>query len=216
MRWESAWETQVVAAQRQADVAEERAASVRTAVAAAQAAHVFLTQWAAEVREQAREALERLGTRALAAVFGPRWSLALHVDVSHQRPEVQIAVITETPAGRVAADPLEAHGGGVVDVVATALRLGMIFLHAPPLPGPIFLDEPGKHLSAEYQPAFGRLLADLARETGVPVVCVTHEAVLMQYAQARWVVEAGEDGAPSTVQPASPLGWAEQESAERG
>lgn len=71
-------------------------------------------------------------------------------------------------------DPISASGGGVVDVTAFALRLACLILTRPAVRRLIVLDEPFKHLSAEYRVRVRSMLEGLAEQMDTQIILVTH------------------------------------------
>lgn len=76
---------------------------------------------------------------------------------------------------------LGAKGGGIEDIVNTAVRIGIIkALKDPSIDGPIILDEPYKQLSAEYQPAIAEFLSRIATDFGRQIILSTHNAFIRE------------------------------------
>lgn len=171
---------QLRAAARAAEEEAERMAKVRALVeAAGQAA-----------REAARQEAEAMVTEALQAVFGPRLRFRVHLSEQRGRPYAEFAVEAQGPGGvEFAADPLDAHGGGVVDVLALALRLLLLESAQPRIEDPLVLDEPGKHLSAGYAPHLAAFLATASREFGRQIILVTHDEELAAVGERAYRVE---------------------------
>lgn len=76
---------------------------------------------------------------------------------------------------------LGAKGGGIEDIVNTAIRIGIIkALKDPSIDGPIILDEPYKQLSAEYQPAIAEFLNRISSDFGRQIILSTHNAFIRE------------------------------------
>lgn len=145
-------------------------------------------------RETARLQTERMGTEALQAVFGSRLALAVEMGESRGRPVAEILVRTQPDAGPpFVGHPLDAHGGGVADVVSVALRF-VLLEGATGLGGPALLDEPGKHVSADLAPRLAAFLATVSREFGRQILMVTHNQDLAEVADAAYTVRLDEAG----------------------
>lgn len=70
---------------------------------------------------------------------------------------------------------LGAKGGGIEDIVNTAMRIGILrALNDPAIDGPIILDEPYKQLSSEYQPAIAEFLSHISTDFGRQIILSTH------------------------------------------
>lgn len=76
---------------------------------------------------------------------------------------------------------LGAKGGGIEDIVNTAVRIGIIkALKDPSIDGPIILDEPYKQLSSEYQPAIAEFLSRISSDFGRQIILSTHNAFIRE------------------------------------
>ena len=68
-----------------------------------------------------------------------------------------------------------AKGGGISDIVNTAIRIGIIkSFRDPSIDGPIILDEPYKQLSSEYQPAIAEFLLKITTDFDRQIILSTH------------------------------------------
>lgn len=148
--------------------------------------------------EAARQQTESMVTEALRAVFGDRLSFQVEVGGRAGRPEATFRVRSDDGSGSAfAAEPMEAHGGGVTDVLSLALRLVLLEGAQPPIAGPLVLDEPGKHVSAGYAPHLAAFLRTVSREFSRQVILVTHNEELAAAADVAYHVEL--DGGVSRV-----------------
>jgi DNA repair exonuclease SbcCD ATPase subunit len=117
-------------------------------------------------------------------VFGRDYTFRFEWDTKRGQ-SVAVPVVT---LDGVDADPLDAHGGGLVDVVAFVLRV-VVATHArPALRRFMVLDEPFRHLSAEHTDGVGYLLRRLAETTGWQFLVVTHQRELAAHADVAYVV----------------------------
>lgn len=91
----------------------------------------------------------------------------------------------------------DSHGGGLVDVVSLALRLALLQLSRPKPAPLVILDEPGKHVSAEYAPNVAFFLKQFGQQAGCQVIMVTHNDTLADMADVTVRVE--KPGAYSEV-----------------
>ena len=83
----------------------------------------------------------------------------------------------------------DSHGGGLVDVVSLALRLALLQLSRPKPAPLVILDEPGKHVSAEYAPNVAFFLKQFGEQTGHQVIMVTHNDTLAEMADVATQVD---------------------------
>lgn len=128
---------------------------------------------AKEVQQQAHQKIARIVTRCLETVFGKdAYEFIIHFEEKRNKTEARMVFRRDGQE----VDPLEASGGGVVDVASMALRLACIVLSRPPVRRLLVLDEPWKHLSAEYRPAVRELIEELAKEMDFQFIIVTHSS----------------------------------------
>lgn len=76
--------------------------------------------------------------------------------------------------GLVLDEPLNASGGGAVDVAAFALRLAALMLTRPRKRRVLILDEPFRFVSREYWPRLVLLLEMISRKLDFQFIIVTH------------------------------------------
>lgn len=150
---------------------------------------------AAEIQNSVRLHLESLVQLALNAVFPKTY--IFHLDFVEKRGRTEAEITLERDGDRV--NPIDAAGGGVVDVVALALRLAAWGLsNTSPV---LVLDEPFRFVSKGLRSAVQSFLLGLSQQLGVQVIMVTHDQELMTGADKLFLVEQ-RDGR-STVQEAS-------------
>lgn len=78
--------------------------------------------------------------------------------------------------------PIEAAGGGAVDVAAFALRVAMWCLSSPRTRDTLILDEPFRFLSEGLLPRASMLLRELSKRLGIQFVMVSHAELLIEEA----------------------------------
>lgn len=144
-------------------------------------------------RAQIKTRIEAVVTAALQAVF-PEQGLSFRVvlgTVSGQ-PAANWEVVSMYGAEEVADSPEESQGGGISDVVSTALRLAVLELLG--LPGPVLLDEIGKHVDSAHSPHLAAFLKAYAEKTGRQVILVTHNDALAEAADRTYRVLKNAEG----------------------
>ncbi|NLJ33411.1 MAG: hypothetical protein GX349_02315 [Firmicutes bacterium] len=144
-------------------------------------------------REQARQTIESMVTRALQYVFGADLEFKIRIEESRARPEAEFFVASSYGGeAKVENRPQDARGGGVVDVISLALRLVLLQSARPPLGGPLLLDEPAKHVSAEFAFNVADFLRQAAQVFDRQVIMVTHNHQLSGVADRAFRVELEE------------------------
>lgn len=146
-------------------------------------------------REQLKRRIEETVTAALQAVFmddSLRFQVAIRT--LGNQPAADWEVVSRYGDTKIANSPEDARGGGIVDVVSIALRLAMMELSRPKPGGPVILDEPGKHVSAEFAPNLAFFLKSYAEKTGRQVLMVTHNGALAEVADKAFRVTKNAEG----------------------
>lgn len=127
---------------------------------------------ALQCQMQAKASLEQFVTRCLADIFPEnRYRFQLAYERKRDQSEVRF-VLVDGEGNQY--DPLKSNGGGVVDIIAFALRLATLVLSMPRPAQVLILDEPFRFLSAEHRGRVAALLDTLASELGFQFLMVTH------------------------------------------
>lgn len=137
----------------------------------ATAAATIIQEVAADVQTRAHQHVAGIVTRCL-SIFPRPYKFRIHFLRRRGKTWARLAF----RRGGKEYDPTEGAGGGVLDVAAFALRLACLMVRRPRRRKLLVLDEPFKHLSAEYRPAMRDLVLTLAAELDVQFVIVTHSA----------------------------------------
>lgn len=124
------------------------------------------------VQQEAHSRIAGVVTRCMQAVFGPD-AYTFNIEFEQRRGRTEARLVFERDGLELV--PLQAAGGGSVDVAAFALRLACMMLQRPPVRRVLILDEPFRFVSVGYRPAVRQLLLDLADELGMQFVIVTHD-----------------------------------------
>jgi len=111
----------------------------------------------------------------LAAVFPDPYEFRIIIEEKSGRMEARCLLERDG----VSFDPLTQCGGGVIDIVAFALRVAALSLARPRPRQIIIADEPFRFVSRDYRPAVARMIEVLAERTGMQFVIVTHHPELM-------------------------------------
>lgn len=140
---------------------------------------VFLLQKAADFsRNQATHQIEDIVTQSIAYIM--QNSSRFIIDLSEKRglPIAEFFVESDYGDYKVKTKPELSRGGGVVDIVSLALRIAFLENHRPKMDGPLFLDEPGKHISDDYIFNMGEFLKECSRLFSRQIIMVTHNDYL--------------------------------------
>lgn len=128
------------------------------------------------VQEKVHARVASIVSRCLAAVFDDPYEFRLDFTKKRGKTEARL-VFTRNG---LELDPMDAAGGGVLDVAALGLRLAALVLTRPQPRRLLVLDEACRMLSKEYVERFGTLLETLAVDFGVQILLVTHNRGLQR------------------------------------
>lgn len=132
-------------------------------------------------RENVKEEMESLVSGALLTVFEDN-TVKFNINFVNRRGQIEAEFMLSISLDdkKVEGDILNTYGGGVVDVVATSLRL--VLLELLQIPGPLILDEPGRMISEQYVENFGKFLSLISKRFDRQIILITHNSRLANYA----------------------------------
>ncbi len=132
-------------------------------------ARAVIQQAALDTQGHLQTRLSSLVSSALEAVF-PGQGLDFRLTFEPKRGRTEC--LLEVGENGVYNPPLEAHGGGVVDVVSFALR--MSFWSMQRTRPVLVLDEPFKFLSADLIPLAADMMRAMSDKLGLQILMVSH------------------------------------------
>ncbi len=179
--------------QRQRTERETALAQVREDLETGRLVQALFARMSEFARAQIKARIEALVTAALQAVF-PEQGLSFRVVLGTVagQPAASWEVVSMYGTEEVADSPEDSQGGGISDVVSTALRLAVLELLG--MEGPVLIDEGGKHVDAVHAPHFAAFLKGYAAKTGRQVCLVTHNDALAEAADVTYRVLKQPDG----------------------
>ena len=130
--------------------------------------------------------ISELVSLALEAVFPRPYKLVLAFELRRNRSEADL-LLEDEDGNQV--NPMDAVGGGVVDVAAFALRIALFTLKQPRPNNVMVLDEPMKFLSRDLQRRASLMIKEISKKLGIQFLIVSHEENLMEAADKTFVVE---------------------------
>ena len=140
---------------------------------------ILLQKTSDYARSQMKQTIEYIVTNALQVVFAQDIRFEVELGTRAGAPTAEFFVVDETG---LKYKPMDARGGGLVDVISTALRLSILELYQPKIEGPVILDEPGKMVSAEYANNFAYFLKEYCQRIGRQIIMITHNSALADIA----------------------------------
>lgn len=149
---------------------------------------VLLTKTSEYAKQQLKTRIEETVTAALQAVFGEELLFRIIIKEFRDQSAAEWRVVSKYGDMEIEADPQDARGGGIVDIVSLGLRASMMELARPKRTGPLVLDEPGKMVSKEFSANLGYFLKQYAQKTGRQVILVSHNEELIAAADVTYRV----------------------------
>lgn len=151
-------------------------------------ARQIIKEVAQVTQEQITFHVSDITTLALESIFNDPYKLEIQFVQRRNKMECDLFFVRNEE--RI--NPLEASGGGAVDVAAFALRIASWSLMQPQISKTIILDEPMRFLSENYQEKASTMLKELSRQLGIQFIIVTHEQTLTAYADNVFEIGIGK------------------------
>lgn len=153
---------------------------------------ILLQKTSDYARQQVKTRIEDVVSEALNVVFGGSHKFMIDLSLRGNQPIAEYylndgATITKLEK------PDYDRGGGKVDIIALSLRLAVGEM--ADTPGPLFLDEVGKHVSKEYAPSVAYFLKEYSANFDRQIILITHNADLAEIGETSLSVKrtpAGE------------------------
>jgi DNA repair exonuclease SbcCD ATPase subunit len=153
-----------------------KAKTNRSRMLALEKALVFVQDVAQKTQEQLVIHIQDVVNTALDTCFPDEYQFNLVFEIKRNKTEARLVFMKNG----FEIDPMEASGGGVVDVASFALRIAAWSLGATS--NTICLDEPMKFLSRDLQPRAGEILKEISTKLGLQFIMVSHVADIIQSA----------------------------------
>ncbi len=165
------------------NAAREEVATASSWQEALQEAQIFLQKVAQATQDQLRFHIQDVVQLAIDTCFPGEYQFQVIFEIKRNQTEARLVFLS----GGQEVDPLEAAGGGVVDIAGFALRIAAWSLgKSSPV---IILDEPFRFLSKDLQPRAGDILIELSKRLGLQFIIVTHNDALVESADRVFVVK---------------------------
>lgn len=131
-------------------------------------AQAFIQQVAKDTQEQIKFMITDIVQLALDSTFPDEYIFNVNFEIKRGKTEAALSFAK----GGIEIDPMEASGGGVVDIASFALRIAAWSLGKSD--NVIILDEPFRFLSKDLQPKAGEILRRLSEHLKLQIIMVTH------------------------------------------
>lgn len=140
-------------------------------------------------REQAKIQIESLVTKCLQFIFESNIEFLIEIEELRNKANAEFYVVSENEDVIIKTKPELSRGGGIVDIVSLALRIAFLQIHKPRIEGPLILDEPAKHVSADYIFNVGDFLKQTSEMFNRQIIMVTHNQHLSSISNYCYRVE---------------------------
>ena len=125
---------------------------------------------AQEVQENAHSKIAAVVSKCLQAIFDDPYEFKIHFN--QKRGKTEACLVFYRDGEEV--NPLDASGGGAVDVASFALRVSSIIMSKPKLRRTICFDEPFRFVSEEYWERVREMIETVSEEMGIQIIQITH------------------------------------------
>lgn len=154
-------------------------------------AQVFLQKVAQETQEHLRFQIEDIVNLALETCFPGEYIFQIKFEISRGKTEAELVFLDQKTQRQI--DPMNASGGGVVDLTTFALRIACYALERG-TDNVIVLDEPFRFLSRDLQQRAGEILKTLSERMNLQIIMVSHIGEIIDIADKVFEVKKNENG----------------------
>ena len=142
-------------------------------------AQAFLQDVAQKTQSKLKLQIEDIVNLALETCFPNEYEFRIDFNVSRGKTEAELIFLSKLTGNKI--DPMNASGGGVVDLTSFALRIACYTLQYN-INNVIVLDEPFRFISRDLQDKSGQILKSLSQKLGLQIIMVTHIPELVNVA----------------------------------
>ncbi len=154
-------------------------------------AQIFLQKIAQETQEHLRFQIEDIVNLALETCFPGEYTFQIKFEISRGKTEAELVFLDQKTQRQI--DPMNASGGGVVDLTTFALRIACYALERG-TDNVIVLDEPFRFLSRDLQQRAGEILKTLSERMNLQIIMVSHIGEIIDVADKVFEVKKNENG----------------------
>lgn len=160
-------------------------------------AQVFLQKVAQSTQEKLKFQIEDIVNLALESVFPNEYEFKIEFNVSRGKTDAELVFLDKRTGQTI--DPMEASGGGVIDLTCFALRISAWALENG-TDNLIILDEPFKFVSRDLQERAGEILKTLSEKMKLQILMVTHIPEFIDVADKVFEVKKNETGISKIIE----------------
>ena len=154
-------------------------------------AQAFLQKIAQDTQSQLKFQIEDIVNLALETCFPNEYVFQLQFTIARGKTDAELVFLSQKTNRPI--DPMNASGGGVVDLTSFALRIASYALEQG-IDNVIILDEPFRFISRDLQVRAGEILKTLSEKLGLQILMVTHIGEMIDIADKVFEVRKNSDG----------------------
>ena len=154
-------------------------------------AQSFLQKVAQQTQEHLKFQIEDIVNLALETCFPSEYTFQILFNVSRGKTDAELVFLDQKTQRQV--DPMNASGGGVVDLTCFALRIACYALEQG-TDNVIILDEPFRFLSRDLQQRAGEILKVLSNRMQLQIIMVSHIGEIIDVADKVFEVKKDKQG----------------------
>lgn len=154
-------------------------------------AQAFLQKIAQDTQSQLKFQIEDIVNLALETCFPNEYVFQLQFTIARGKTDAELVFLSQKTNRPI--DPMNASGGGVVDLTSFALRIALYALEQG-IDNVIILDEPFRFISRDLQVRAGEILKTLSEKLGLQILMVTHIGEMIDIANKVFEVKKNSDG----------------------
>lgn len=131
-----------------------------------------------KTQEQLQFHISDVVSLALESVFANPYKLELDFVKRRDKTECDIWFVRNDERVK----PINASGGGAVDIASLALRVASWSMKTPRTRPVLILDEPTKMLSKDLSDKASFMLKEISNKLGIQMIIITHDSALSMWA----------------------------------
>lgn len=151
----------------------------------------FLQNVAQKTQEHLKFQIEDIVNLALETCFPGEYTFQILFNIARGKTDAELVFLDQKTGRQV--DPMNASGGGVVDLTTFALRIACYALEQG-TDNVIVLDEPFRFLSRDLQERAGEILRTLSQRMQLQIIMVSHIGDIIDVADKVFEVKKNEAG----------------------
>jgi len=153
----------------------------------AEEAQAFISKIAQDTQGQLKVHIEDIVSMAIATILDDPYTFEL--DFVNRNNRIECDLWFNRNGSRI--NPIDASGGGAVDIASFACRIALWSLGTTD--NVLVFDEPFRFVSREYQPLLGELLSKLSTQLNLQIIQVTHNPSLVENSDTVITVSKNKD-----------------------